>query len=147
MRNWKGCGRKRLKNQSLFEVIAKQWCKITVYCNPLNSFVPVFDIQNFVMNLSFCSDHLEGNALNKNITRIFSHHWEMQTIFSHFLTRCYLRPHSWLSGSLIPILAQTHGVMTHFFLVFCNPPDKPWNCILNFAVFASFRFFRFNPPT
>ena len=124
-------------------MIAKYWCKITVYYSPLNSFFPVFDIQNYIMNHSFCSEHMEGNALNKNITRIFSHHWEMHLIFSRFLTKYYLSTHFWLSGSLIPILAQTQTVMTHFFLLFCNLHDKPWKCILNCA----FRFFRFNPPT
>jgi len=41
-----------------------------------------------------------------------------------------------LSGSLIPVLAQKQAVMVHFSLVF-HSPDKPWNCILNYAVFAS----------
>ena len=72
----------------------------------------MFDIQNFIMNFLFCSEHLEGNALNKNITRIFSHHWETYLNFSHFLIKYYLSTHSWLSGSLIPILAQTQTVMT-----------------------------------
>jgi len=34
------------------------------------------------MKLSFCSEQLEGNSLNKNIARIFSHHWKMHFFFS-----------------------------------------------------------------
>ena len=146
MRNWKGCGRERLRNQSFCPVIAKYCCKVTVYCSPLNSFVPLFNIQNYNVNLLFCSDYLEGNALNKNIARIFSHHWKMHFFFLP-LTRCNISTHSWLFGSLIPILAQTQTVMTHFFLVFYSPSDSPWNCILTYAVFTSFRLFTVNPPT
>jgi hypothetical protein len=98
------------------------------------------------MNLVLCSEHLEGSALNKNITRILSHHWKTPLfpifspdVISPLFTVC-LEAYSSLGTD-----TSCHDLLfIGIFIVFLI--KQTWNCVLSYAVFAPLKLFTIIPP-